>query len=201
MHAMNSAYDTDTGPKRIQDDMLYIYWWTTIQTRSWPSFRNATSQNVNVIGTITSHVRIDDSRGRLILGIVHKPVEPILLEASFTYKLVKGIFPPEQKIVTYNSKLVPILTINVSPEELKDKDDRAQNEMKKKEEHVPCLVRVVKRPKILPRSEKLVSYSTGIDWLVQIESLLSWNSTKAWTTAIATIDTSSSRPFNMIVCY
>lgn len=62
---------------------------------------------------------------------------------------VKGIFPSERKLVRYNSRGVPMLTIRDLPGEYKDKDDKAQDVMMTKGK-APNMMHVVRQANILP---------------------------------------------------
>lgn len=80
------------------------------------------NEKVSVVGTITLHVRIGDSRVKVVYGAVRNLSIPVLLAIPFIDGFVKCIFPPEQKIVIYSSKGVPNPYNNDLPEEPKDKN-------------------------------------------------------------------------------
>lgn len=88
--------------------------------------QSATTQKVSVVGTILLHVRIGDCRVNVVFGNVRNSLVPVLLEASFSGRFVKGIFPTALKIVLFNYKAVPTIVIKELPEENKD-GERTQN--------------------------------------------------------------------------
>lgn len=75
-----------------------------------------------------------------------------------------------------------------APEEHNNNEDEAQEGIISKEKHVPRLVRIEMQTKILPWSEGMVLVATHEKGLVQVRTLLEWESTQAWTTDPGVID-------------
>lgn len=97
--------------------------------------KNENNQKVSAVGTIMIQARMDDSRVRVVLGVVYSLLIPVLLETSFIDRFVKGILPLKRKIVLYNSKLVPIHEVKGMRQEHKKKVDKAKDELISKDEH------------------------------------------------------------------
>lgn len=75
---------------------------------------------------------------------------PVVLRTLCVNRFVRGIFPPERKMVADSSKPAPILAVNDVPGELEDKgNDRAQDGSTIEKDAVR-LVRVARQRKILP---------------------------------------------------
>lgn len=77
---------------------------------------------------------------RLVFDVVHNLAVPVLLGTLYIDKSVKGIFPPERNIATYNSKPVPVLAIIVMPEDFKNEHKNRLQDVSVMEEDVSLLV-------------------------------------------------------------
>lgn len=71
----------------------------------------ATSQRLEVFGAIELHIRIKDSRLRVVLGIVKNLAVPDLLGTYFIHNCIKTIFSTHWKIGPCNLPAVPILVV------------------------------------------------------------------------------------------
>lgn len=71
------------------------------------------------------HVRVGDSRVRVVFSVARSRAVPVLQGISFIDKSAKGIFSSERMVVVYNSKQVPILALNDLAGKYKDEDNRA----------------------------------------------------------------------------
>lgn len=60
-------------------------------------------------------------------------------------RFLKGIFPPQRKIVTYNSKLILNLLIKDSPEGQNNKDDSTQGLKVTREEQAQRLAHMARK--------------------------------------------------------
>lgn len=89
--------------------------------------------------------------------------------------------------------------INDLPEKYKDAVDRSKDKKNTKKKRASRVVRVATQTEIPPRAEGIVLVAAAADGLVQIEPLLKYNSTQAWTIATGIIDGFPSFPFNVIV--
>lgn len=171
---MNSVFDTSAGPNLIWEDFLEGNWLKTVQANNGPSLQSATNQELNIVGTVTLPVRMADSRGRVVCDIVRNLAVPAILATLFIDRFLKGIFPHDRKIVLYNSKPVPILTINNRSEEQMKKEEVAKNLTMTKDEPAARLVRVARQPTIPSSSKRIGLVTTDAKGIVQIEALLQW---------------------------
>lgn len=92
---------------------------------------------------------------------------PVLIGSSYIDIFVKGIVQPERKIILYNVKPVPILTIT----DILEKKNKAQD-VTVIEEDVPRLVGVARQTKIPTWSQGTVSVTTDARGLVKIDTLV-----------------------------
>lgn len=88
---------------------------------------------------------------------------PVLFGTSYIDRIVKGVFPPEWKIVAYSCRPVRILAVKNTPEVHKDKSQ----DVTIIEEDATHQVCVARHTKILPRTEGTVVVTTGTNGLVQ----------------------------------
>lgn len=148
MHRVNCVSEKGTGPNPMREDMLLAEWRTAIQTNNRPVLKDAINEKVRVVGTITLHFRMEVSKVRVVFGAVSNFGVAVILRALSMERLVRGIFPPEHKIVHYNSKLVLILSITDTTEKLNNKKKRKVNGVAIIEADVPRFVRVARQSKI-----------------------------------------------------
>lgn len=118
MKPSNSVFYAGVGPSLIQEGFLKAERPRSIHTDSLPSLTTRPT------GTLTLHVGMRDCRCRAAFRLVCTLVVPVLLGTSFIESVASGILPRERKIVSYNSKTIPILAINESSREHERKYDR-----------------------------------------------------------------------------
>lgn len=79
--------------------------------------KNTIDQRVSLVGTIWLHVKLGNSRARVVFISVRNLALPVLVETSYIDRFFKGSFPPERKSVPYNAKPVSNIAIKDMPEE------------------------------------------------------------------------------------
>lgn len=152
---------------------------------------------VGVVRTITLYVRIGESKLKVVFRVVRNVSVPVLFEISFIDRFVKGSFPPEPKLVPYNSNPVPILVIMSKSEDPRNRN-KAQDAMVIKKD-ASRLLRMTRKTKIPPMCSGIVFVATDMRELVQMDPLLEGDNTQARTPASGIIYAFKNRPFNVIV--
>lgn len=135
MYAVNSFFIIGARSSLIREDLLEAGLLMSIQANSGNRFEERDQAEGQRCRSKNGKVRIGDSRVRIVLGYVRSLAETVPLGTSTVGRFVRDIFPPDWKIVPYNSKVVPILAIKVFLEAHKNKEDKAQDVMTLKEEH------------------------------------------------------------------
>lgn len=87
-------------------------WMGSIRVSEKPQLENTTNQNVKVVRTTMLHVRMAETRVRVVFGIGKNLPVPSLLAASLIIKFVIEMLPAKRKIVSYNSQPVGILMVH-----------------------------------------------------------------------------------------
>lgn len=125
----------------IREDFYETYWLQGIRAVTASSLRSAATQKVGIVRTLFIHVRVGDARIRVVFGVARSLGVPILLRISFIDRFVKGILPPEQKVVLYNSALVLIIVMVTKTEDkqilVKNKSKIVKNATVAEEVHNP----------------------------------------------------------------
>lgn len=196
--------ETVTRSNLIREDFLETDWLQTIRAMNGQSLRSTASQNVSSIRTVLSHVRLGEAGIRVVFGTVRNLKAPIFLETSFTDRFVKIKFPPEHKIVLYNSAPVAIITAVIKTYDRKnhgEQEDRIiKNVTVAEEAHNPRASKgVARQATILPKSEGVVLVMTKARGLVQVHMLSYYNLLFAWEVATGTMDVFPTRPFNLLI--
>lgn len=93
IHPVNCVSCIGARPNIIREDFLEADGPRSIQADNRPSLRNAAKQKFSNFGTITLYVGIDNCTARVVFGVVHSLVVPVLLTISFIYRFLKEIFP------------------------------------------------------------------------------------------------------------
>lgn len=139
-------------------------------------------------------------RVNLVSAVVRSFVVPVLVGTSAIYRFVKGIFPPARKIVSYNSKPVPILSIKDMPGEVKDREKSNSQDATVVEEDSSCMVREARQKKDLVMRRRAGVFSRDRRKRASTDrSVLEWDSTKAWIAASGIIEAFPNMSFNFIV--
>lgn len=119
MRLITFAIDTGAGLKRIRADVLARRWLDSIRQRSMPEVCSAPGTKLKESGTITSHLRMGESRSRVNFGLVFELVLPLLLGMTYIDRFIKSIYPAERKIVSHYSLPVLILMVHEVQSETK----------------------------------------------------------------------------------
>lgn len=91
MNLLNSAFYASARPKIIREDFLQAKWLPFTQGNNRRSLKRETTEKVNVIGTMTLHVRMGLSSVRVLFAVVGSLEVIGLLRTSFFEIFVKGI--------------------------------------------------------------------------------------------------------------
>lgn len=68
------------------------------------------------------HVMVENSRIWVVFRVERNPAVDNLLGSSFIDRIVKGIFPPEEKIMAHYSAPVPTVAAVIKTEDKQDQD-------------------------------------------------------------------------------
>lgn len=74
-------------------------WFGAVQDSNRLALKNATSEMVSLVETMTLTFNMGDSRVRADLDVVHNLAIPVLIGTSNIDRSIKSILKPEQKIV------------------------------------------------------------------------------------------------------
>lgn len=168
MHLVSFILVTGARTRLIWEAYLGTEGVRGFQANNLSVSKHVTGQRVSVVGTITLHVRIRDSKVKVDFGIVRSLAVQVFTGTSFHHSFVGRFFHTSQYMVPYDCWHIPILAINDMPETHKD---IARDAVVLKED-TARLVHVVRQRKIPPRSEKIVLVATETRVLVQIGPLL-----------------------------
>lgn len=97
MLLVNSAFDTGEGPKLTRADFLKAEWLRATQANGRPGLKNTTNPKVDVVGIITLNIWLDDSRAKVVSGVVRNLAVLILLETSVIDRFVRTSLPPDKR--------------------------------------------------------------------------------------------------------
>lgn len=83
--------DTGTGPNLTRTDVLDPGWVQNIHQRDVPEIRSASDTRLSVLGTITLHLRMGESRTCVMVGVVEKLAVPMLLRKTIIDRFIKQV--------------------------------------------------------------------------------------------------------------
>lgn len=72
MPLVNSVFDSAAGPSLLREEVLKPAWMKHIQTNNQSHLEDATCRKVSVVEKLQLHVKISDSRGKVIFGTVRR---------------------------------------------------------------------------------------------------------------------------------
>lgn len=121
MYSANSFFDISAGPVPHPRRLLSGRIGKTYTGKDLTSFEECDQPKYQCCGAIKLLISMGGSRFRVCFGIVHSIAVPILPDTSVIDKFVKGSLPPEQKRVSFNSILAPLLARKDLPEEKKER--------------------------------------------------------------------------------
>lgn len=111
MRTINCVIYTGTRSNLLRKDLVKPDCLPMMRLSDNHRLKCATSQNVEVIGTIVLYVRTGDSRVRMMFGIVRDMAVSALFGTSAVDKCSKDVIPTDWNIVRFNSPPVPILLV------------------------------------------------------------------------------------------
>lgn len=112
MHPTNCALDAVTGPSLLLEELFEPEWLLSIRVCQSPRLKSGTNLWFKVTGAIMLHVRMGESRIRVMFEIFRNLAVPVFLGILLIDNSIKIIFSIKRKIVLFNSPPVPILTVH-----------------------------------------------------------------------------------------
>lgn len=102
MGPITCVFHTGAGPTLLREDHVKHDWLTLIRPCDNQRLKNATNQEVKVVGTNMLHDRTEYIHVRVMFGIVRNLAIRVLLGATLVDRYIKGVFPTDWKIVSFN---------------------------------------------------------------------------------------------------
>lgn len=99
MCPLNSVCGTGAGPNLLREDKVIPDWMSPFRVCKKLRLRSSTNEKVEVVVTLMLYIGMEETRIRVVFGLIKNLGVPVILDTSSINKLVKVIFPAGRKRV------------------------------------------------------------------------------------------------------
>jgi len=193
-----AVLDTGACPNLIDKRYIPLKWRHAIRPQEVSRLRGANNTTLVVEGVILLHVRVGDLCVKVWFGVVPVLVTKVLLGTTYINRFVRGIFPPEQQVVPFHSRPIPLLKPPTASVLLVEPHDGTTSV-----HHAPAarddMVRVAKPVRLPPYSECKVLVTCATPGLIMVEPHSTALADKLVMTAYGIMENNPKRPFYVMM--